>query len=195
MRVPVIDVDSLSRNWWAVLLRGIAGIILGIITFIAPGISLGALVLVFGAYAFADGILAIATALRSRGTDRWWVTLIEGLVGVAAGVLTLIWPLITALTLLFIIAAWALVTGIFEIVAAVRLRKVMKGEWMLALSGVLSVLFGLLLFIFPGAGALAVVLWIGAYALVFGVLFVALAFKLRSWSRSHPTFHATPSVA
>lgn len=195
MRVPVIDVDSLSRNWWAVLLRGIAGIILGIITFIAPAISLGALVLVFGAYAFADGILAIATALRLRGTDRWWVMLIEGLIGVAAGLLTLIWPVITALTLLFIIAAWALVTGIFEIVAAVRLRKVMKGEWMLALSGALSVLFGILLFIFPGAGALTVVLWIGAYALVFGVLFVALAFKLRSWGRSHPTAHATPRVA
>ena len=194
MRVAVIDVDSLSRNWWAVVLRGIAGILLGIITFVAPAISLTALVLVFGAYAFADGILAIATSLRSRGEDRWWVLFIEGLIGVTAGLMTLIWPAITALTLLFIIAAWALITGIFEIVAAVRLRKVMRGEWMLALSGVLSVVFGVLLWIFPGAGALAVILWIGAYALVFGALFVALGFKLRSWGRSH-TLHATPHVA
>jgi uncharacterized membrane protein HdeD (DUF308 family) len=194
MRVAVIDLDSLSRNWWAVVLRGLAGVLLGIITFIAPTISLAALVLVFGAYAFADGILAIATSLRSRGTDRWWVMLIEGIVGVAAGLATLIWPTITALTLLFIIAAWALITGIFEIIAAVRLRKVMKGEWMLALSGVLSVVFGVLLWIFPGAGALAVTLWIGAYALLFGALFVALGLKLRSWGRSH-TLHATPGVA
>jgi uncharacterized membrane protein HdeD (DUF308 family) len=194
MRVAVIDLDSLSRNWWAVVLRGLAGVLLGIITFIAPTISLTALVLVFGAYAFADGILAIATSLRSRGTDRWWVMLIEGIVGVAAGLVTLIWPGITALTLLFVIAAWALITGVFEIVAAVRLRKVMKGEWMLALSGVLSIVFGVLLLIFPGAGALAVILWIGAYALVFGALFVALGLKLRSWGRSH-TLHATPGVA
>lgn len=194
MRVAVVDVDSLSRNWWAVLLRGLAGVLLGIITFIAPAISLTALVLVFGAYAFADGVLAIATSIRSRGTDRWWVMLIEGVIGVAAGLVTLIWPGITAFTLLFIIAAWALITGIFEIVAAVRLRKVMKGEWMLALSGVLSIVFGVLLLIFPGAGALAVILWIGAYALVFGALFVALGLKLRSWGRSH-TLHATPGVA
>jgi uncharacterized membrane protein HdeD (DUF308 family) len=194
MRVAVIDLDSLSRNWWAVVLRGLAGVLLGIITFIAPTISLTALVLVFGAYAFADGILAIATSLRSRGTDRWWVMLIEGIVGIAAGLVTLIWPGITALTLLFVIAAWALITGVFEIVAAVRLRKVMKGEWMLALSGVLSIVFGVLLLIFPGAGALAVILWIGAYALVFGALFVALGLKLRSWGRHH-TLHATPGVA
>jgi uncharacterized membrane protein HdeD (DUF308 family) len=194
MRAAVIDVDGLSRNWWAVVLRGVAGVLLGIITFVAPALSLTALVLVFGAYAFADGILAIATSLRSRAEGRWWVLLIEGLIGVAAGLVTLIWPGITALTLLFIIAAWALITGVFEIVAAVRLRKVMKGEWMLALSGALSVVFGVLLLIFPGVGALAVILWIGAYALVFGVLFVALGLKLRSWGRDH-TLHATPGVA
>ena len=138
MRVPVVDVDSLSRNWWAVSLRGLAGILFGIITFIAPAISLAALVLLFGAYAFADGVLAIVTAIRRRGIDRWWLLLLEGLVGVAAGVLTLLWPGITALALLYVIAAWALVTGAFEIAAAIRLRKVITGEWILALSGILS---------------------------------------------------------
>jgi uncharacterized membrane protein HdeD (DUF308 family) len=195
MRLAVIDVDSLSRNWWIVLLRGVAGILFGIITLVAPEISLAALVLLFGAYAFADGVLAIVTAIRARGTtERWWMMLLEGVVGVAAGLVTLVWPGITTLVLLILIATWAILTGIFEIAAAIRLRRVIKGEWLLALGGGASVAFGVLLMFFPGAGALAVVLWIGAFALVFGVLFVALAFRLRSWGKSGP-LHATPRVA
>jgi uncharacterized membrane protein HdeD (DUF308 family) len=179
MRVPVVDVDSLTRNWWALALRGLAGILFGIITFIAPGISLAALVLLFGAYAFADGILAIVTAVRRRGADRWWLLLLEGVMGIAAGVLTLLWPALTALALLYIIAAWALVTGVFEIAAAIRLRKVITREWLLALSGVLSIALGVILVVAPGPGALAVVIWIGAYAFVSGVLLLALGFRLR----------------
>jgi uncharacterized membrane protein HdeD (DUF308 family) len=179
MRVPVVDVDSLSRNWWAVSLRGLAGILFGIITFFAPGISLAALVLLFGAYAFADGVLAIVSAVRRRGADRWWLLLLEGLVGIAAGVLTFLWPGITALALLYVIAAWALVTGAFEIAAAIRLRKAITGEWLLALSGVFSIALGVLLVLFPGPGALAVVIWIGAYAFVFGALLFALGLRLR----------------
>jgi uncharacterized membrane protein HdeD (DUF308 family) len=179
MRVPVVDVDSLSRNWWAVSLRGLAGILFGIIAFIAPGISLAALVLLFGAYAFADGVLAIVTAIRRRGNDRWGMLLLEGLVGVAAGVLTLLWPGITALALLYVIAAWALVTGGFEIAVAIRLRKVITGEWILALSGILSMALGVLLIAAPGPGALAVVIWIGAYAFVFGALLFALGLRLK----------------
>src|SRR3954467_14164646 len=97
MRVPVVDVDGLSRNWWAIVLRGIAGILFGIITFLSPGISLAALVLLFGAYAFADGVLAIVTAVRRRGADRWWLLLLEGLAGIAAGIVTLLWPGITVI--------------------------------------------------------------------------------------------------
>ena len=179
MRVPVVDVDSLSRNWWAVSLRGLAGVLFGVITFIAPGISLAALVLLFGAYAFADGVLAIVTAIRRRGNDRWGLLLLEGLVGVAAGVLTLLWPGITALALLYVIAAWALVTGAFEIAAAIRLRKAITGEWLLALSGIFSIALGVLLVLFPGPGALAVTIWIGAYAFVFGALLFALGLRLR----------------
>ena len=195
MRVPVVDVDSLSRNWWAVSLRGLAGILFGIITFIAPGISLAALVLLFGAYAFADGVLAIVTATRRRGNDRWGMLLLEGLVGVAAGVLTLLWPGITALALLYVIAAWALVTGGFEIAAAIRLRKVITGEWILGLSGILSVALGVLLILAPGPGALAVVIWIGAYAFVFGVLLFALGLRLKGLGSPRHRGQAAPGVA
>ena len=124
MRVAIIDVDTLSRNWWLVVLRGVLGIAFGIITFVAPAISLAALVLLFGAYAFADGVLAIATAVRRRGTtERWWILLLEGLVGIGAGLVTLFLPGITALVLPYIIAGWAVATGILELIAAVRLRR------------------------------------------------------------------------
>jgi uncharacterized membrane protein HdeD (DUF308 family) len=195
MRVPVVDVDSLSRNWWAVSLRGLAGILFGITTFIAPGISLAALVLLFGAYAFADGVLAVVTAVRRRGNDRWGMLLLEGLVGIAAGVLTILWPGITALALLYLIAAWALVTGAFEIAAAIRLRKVITGEWILALSGILSMALGVLLVAAPGPGALAVVIWIGAYAFVFGVLLFALGLRLKGLGSPRHRGQAAPGVA
>lgn len=192
MRVPVIDLDSLTRNWWAVALRGLAGILFGIITFVSPGISLAALVLLFGAYAFADGVLSIVSAVRRRGADRWWLLLLQGIVGIGAGVVTLLWPGITALALLFVIAAWALVGGVLQVAAAIRLRKVITGEWLLALSGVLSIALGVLLVLFPGPGALALVIWIGAYAFVFGILLLVLGFRLRGLRspRAHQPAHS-----
>ena len=181
-----VDVDTLVHNWWVILLRGIAGILFGILTFVAPAISLGALVLLFGAYSFADGVLAIISAIRNRGeNERWWIVLIQGLAGVGAGLVTLLWPGITALALLAVVAAWALVIGGLEIAAAIRLRKVITGEWLLVLSGIASITLGVLLALFPGPGALALVIWIGAYAIVSGVLLVALAVRLRSWGREH----------
>jgi uncharacterized membrane protein HdeD (DUF308 family) len=184
--IAVVDVDALVRNWWMIVLRGVAGMLFGIATFVAPGISLAALVLLYGAYAFIDGVLAIVSAVRRHTShDRWGWLLLEGVAGVAAGVMTLMWPGITALVLLYLIAAWALVTGAFAIAAAIRLRKAITGEWLLALSGILSVALGLLLFLFPAAGMMAVVLWIGAYAFVSGILLVALGIKLHSWGRSH----------
>jgi uncharacterized membrane protein HdeD (DUF308 family) len=179
MRVPVIDLESLTRNWWALALRGVAGILFGILTFVWPGISLAALVFLFGAYAFADGVLAIVTAVRRRGVDRWWLLVLQGIVGVGAGVVTWLWPGITALALLAVIAAWALMGGALQIAAAIRLRKVISGEWLLALGGVLSIALGVLLLLFPGPGALALVIWIGAYAFVTGILLLALGFRLR----------------
>jgi uncharacterized membrane protein HdeD (DUF308 family) len=195
MRELIIAVDVLSRNWWIFLLRGLAGILFGIITFVAPGISLAALVLLFGVYAFADGVLAMVAAVRRRGEGRWGMLLLEGVAGIAVGVLTLLWPGITAITLLYLIAVWATVTGVLELVAAVRLRKEIKGEWLLALGGVASIAFGVLVALFPGSGALALVLWIGAYALVFGVLLVVLSFRLRVWGKHPPIHHAAPRHA
>jgi uncharacterized membrane protein HdeD (DUF308 family) len=195
MSIDVIDVDTLARNWWAVLLRGVAGVLFGIATFLAPGISLAALVLLYGAYAFADGVFSIASAIRRHGSsDNWWLLLLRGLVGVAAGVLTVLWPGITALALLYLIAIWALIAGGLELGAAVRLRKIIGNEWLLALSGIASIAFGVLLLLFPGAGALAVVLWIGAYALVTGALLIALGIRLHALrSPRHP--RAAPGVA
>ena len=157
----------------------------GLLAFFWPLATVEALVLVFGAVAFVDGVFAVVAAIAAA---RWrmpvWPLVAEGVLGIGAGVATFVWPAITALVLLSIIAFWAIVTGVFEIVAAIQLRRELTGEWLLALSGAASVLFGLLLVVFPGAGALAVIWIIGAYALVFGLLLLALAFRLRSWQRS-----------
>jgi uncharacterized membrane protein HdeD (DUF308 family) len=186
MRVAFIDIDTLARNWWVVLLRGIAAVLFGIVSFIAPGSSLVALVALFGAYAFADGILTLVSAVRRRGTQRpWWALVLHGILGIAAGVVTFLWPGLTALALLYLVAGWMLATGVLAIVAAIRLRKTIEGEWLLGLSGVASVIFGVLVALFPGPGALTLVIWIGAYALVFGALLIALSFRLHSWKRSH----------
>ncbi|MGD9764986.1 MAG: HdeD family acid-resistance protein [Candidatus Binatia bacterium] len=186
MRIAgTVDIDTLVRNWWVVLLRGIAGIAFAVITFIAPEISLTALVLVFGAYALIDGVLMIITAIRRRGgAARWWMLLLAGLAGVGIAAITVLSPRITALALVYLVALWALVTGGLEIAAAVRLRKVIRGEWLLVLSGVAAVALGVLLMLFPDAGAIALVLWIGAYAFVTGVLLVALGLRLRSWAKA-----------
>jgi uncharacterized membrane protein HdeD (DUF308 family) len=185
MRIVVVDVATLARNWWVVLVRGIAGILFGLATFFAPDLSLTVLVLLFGAYALVDGILTLVSAIRRRsGTDRWWLLLLQGIAGIAVGVATAVWPEITALALVYLIAAWALVTGGLEIAAAIRLRKVITREWLLALAGIASVALGIVFILFPGPSALALVLWIGAFALVYGALLTVLAFRLRSWLKS-----------
>jgi uncharacterized membrane protein HdeD (DUF308 family) len=174
----------LAKNWWSLAIRGLVALIVGAIAFVWPGITLAALVILFGAYALIDGVVSLIGAWRaSRAHERWGVLVLEGIAGIVASVIAILWPGITAYALVVVIAAWALVTGAFEIAAAVRLRKHISGEWLLALSGVVSILFGLLMIAFPLAGALAIAYMVGIYAFVFGLLLVALGFRLRSWSK------------
>jgi len=172
--------DTLSHNWWLLALRGLAAIIFGLLTFIWPGISLFALIMLFGAFALVNGVLSIFLAVRApKGYPRFGSLVLGGVCGIFAAILTLIWPGLTALGLLIMIAAWAIVTGILEIFAAIKLRKEIKREWLLIVAGLCSVVFGVLLMLMPGPGALVLVLWIGAYALVVGLLLIVLAFKVR----------------
>jgi len=174
-----------TSSWWALVLRGLAAIAFGVLAFVWPQITLTALVFLWGAYALVDGAFAIAAGVKSHGDNkRWWVLLLEGILGVAAGLVAFLVPGITALALLILIAAWAMVTGAFEIAAAIQLRKYIKGEWLLALAGVASVLFALALLFNPAAGALALVWLIGAYSIVFGVLLIILGVRLHSLVRS-----------
>ncbi len=180
-----VNVHSLAEHWWAITIRGVAAVVFGVLISLAPGIGLMALVILFGAYAIVDGVFNVVAAVRhAREHQRWGWLLFSGVISILAGVLTFLWPGISAFALLLLIAAWAIVAGIGQIVAAVRLRKEIKGEFLLILGGVLSVAFGVLAFLFPAAGALAVVIWIGAFEIVFGALLVALSLKLRSWRKT-----------
>ncbi|WP_437966509.1 HdeD family acid-resistance protein [Sorangium sp. So ce260] len=175
--------DCVVQNWWAPVIRGVLAVIFGALALALPRISLYMLVLLFGTYALAEGVTSIAGAVRGGDErHRWWVLLLEGVVSIAVALFTLFSPGITAVALVFWIGAWAIVRGGLEIGAAIRLRKHIEGEWLLGLAGVLSIGFGVLMLMAPGAGALALVLWIGAYALVFGVSLIALGIRLRSCS-------------
>jgi uncharacterized membrane protein HdeD (DUF308 family) len=178
--------DLLVRNWWLVVLRGIFAILFGVIAWTQPAVTLGALVLLWAIYAFADGVLAFWAAFSGATGRPAWVLILEGLVGIGAGTVAVLFPGITAVFLLYLIAAWALFTGVLEIVAAIRLRKEIEGEFWLILAGLASVVFSLVLFARPGVGALAVVWIIGTYAIMFGVLLVALGFRLKSRKRIAP---------
>jgi uncharacterized membrane protein HdeD (DUF308 family) len=178
--------ESLSKNWWLVLLRGIAAVLFGLTALLWPGLTFAVLVLAFGAYLLVDGVFTLVSGLMRIGkASRWWVFALEGLVSIVVGVLTFIWPGVTALALLYLIAAWAVITGVLEIVAAITLRKEIDNEWLLGLSGLVSVILGVLLVFQPAAGSLAVIWMMGAYALIFGILLIALSFRLRTWRTPH----------
>lgn len=180
MENPLLPV--LSRNWWVLALRGVAAILFGVLAFILPEITLTALILLFGAYMVVDGIFAVVAAVRAEERDaRWWLLVAEGVLGALAGVVAFVWPGPTALALLYFVAAWAIITGVMEIVGAVRLRREIEGEWALILAGVLSVAFGALLIALPAPAGLLSLLWlVGAFAVAFGVMLVALAFRVRN---------------
>jgi uncharacterized membrane protein HdeD (DUF308 family) len=171
---------QLGRTWWLTVLRGVAAILFGVLAFVWPGVTLLALVVLWGAYAFADGVLALISAFNVRTRNKpLWALLLTGLLGIGAGIVTWLMPGLTALALLTLLAFWAVATGILQIVTAIRLRKELEREWLLALSGALSVLFGIIVLMRPGTGALALVWVIGAWAVAFGIMLVALGLRLR----------------
>jgi len=176
---------ALAKSWWVLLLRGIAAIVFGVLAFAWPGLTLVTLVLLYGAFALVDGVLSLIAAFSgsAKPIPTWWL-IVVGLLGIGARVVTFLWPGITAVLLVMFIGAWALVHGIFEIIGAIQLRKEIDNEWMLIFSGLLSVLFGIVVLIAPGAGAVGLVWAIAAYSIVFGITFVALALRLRSHTHS-----------
>ena len=186
--VPRPMLHALAKGWWLLLLRGIAAIVFGVLAFLWPGLTLVTLVLLYGAFALVDGVLSLVAAFTggAKPVPTWWLVVV-GLLGIAAGAVTFLWPGLTAVLLVLFIGAWALVHGIFEIIGAIKLRKEIDNEWMLILGGVLSVIFGAIILIAPGAGALGLVWAIAGYSIVFGILFIALSLRLRKHSRGAVT--------
>jgi uncharacterized membrane protein HdeD (DUF308 family) len=172
---------NLTQNWWMVVLRGLLAILFGLGAFLWPGVTWLTLVLLFGVYAVIDGVIAVATGLRhTKDSSRWWIFLLEGLVSIGAGVIAFLRPGLTAYVLLLLIAAWAIVTGVLEIVAAIRLRREITNEWLLAFGGLLSIVLGVVLFLQPVAGGLALIWMIGTYAILFGIVLITLGFRLKT---------------
>lgn len=171
---------ALARWWWTFIVRGILAILFGVLAFFAPGLGIAVLVGLFAAWVIIDGIGNIIAGVRGRGRDRnWWLEILEGVVGIAAGLIALIFPAYAAQVLVILIAAWAIVTGVLEIVAAIRLRELISGEVWMGLAGVASILFGVILLVFPAAGALSLVWLISSFAIVFGIFLILLGWRLR----------------
>lgn len=172
--------EILSKNWWTFLVRGIIAVIFGLAALIWPSLTIGTLVIVFGAYVVVDGIFAIVDGFTSRDSnDRWWVEILIGIAGIVAGGWAMAFPGLTAIGMMYFIAAWWLVTGVLQIILAIRVRKEITNEWMLILSGALSAILGVVFLLFPGSGALSLIWVVGIYAIFFGILLIVLAFKLR----------------
>ncbi|MGD0969658.1 MAG: HdeD family acid-resistance protein [Candidatus Aquilonibacter sp.] len=177
----------LARNWWALLIRGIAAVIFGLLAFFWPGATGWALVILFGAYALVDGVFAIVSAVRAAEAHQRWIALaLEGIIGIIIAALVFFDPLLVGVALYYTIAVWAVLTGILELVAAFQLRALMPNEWMLILGGILSIVFGVLLIIYPLIGILTVIYLIGFYAIFFGIVMIAFAFRLKAHATATP---------
>ncbi|HXY99832.1 MAG TPA: HdeD family acid-resistance protein [Stellaceae bacterium] len=172
-------VDILLRNWWALALRGVAALIFGVLAFLWPGITLTVLIWIFAAYMLVDGVLAVVAGLRAaQQGKRWWPFAVEGVLDLIAGAIAFLWPGIALLTFIYLIAFWAILSGVVLLAAAVQLRR-MHGESLLILGGLLSLAWGVIFLFWPMAGALAIAWWIGAYAFLFGAVMVTFALRLR----------------
>jgi uncharacterized membrane protein HdeD (DUF308 family) len=180
---PQPALPMLAGNWWALLLRGIAAVLFGLAALFWPGLTLVVLIVFFGAYALVDGVFAIVAGIRGSEGSRW-LLLAEGVLGVLAGLVAFFWPGMTAMVLLFLISAWAIFTGLLKVVMAIAFRRRIENEWLMGLSGVLSVLFGVVLAVWPGAGLLSLVWLVGIYALIFGVALIVLGFRARGHAQA-----------
>jgi len=189
MRTPSVTSDHtatrwgsgiLASYWWAIAVRGLLGVAVGLLAFVMPVATIVALVWLFGAYALLDGLFNLFTAWRGTARSPWWALMLSGVAGVGAGIVSFLWPGLTALAFVYLIAAWAFMTGALAVAAAVRLRREITGEWLLALAGALSIFFGGLLALFPTVGAVTLVWMFGLYAVIFGVVTIALGLRLRS---------------
>ena len=173
-----------TRNWWVFALRGLLAIIFGLLALIWPEITIITLVILFGVFILLEGILNLVIGIASSETNRrWWVTLLQGILGIGIAILTFIWPDITAIILLYFIAAWALLTGFMQIFTAIQLRRMIEREWMMILSGALSIILAILLFVFPGESAISLVWLIGIFTIILGILLIILSFRLRKFHR------------
>jgi uncharacterized membrane protein HdeD (DUF308 family) len=181
---PQSILSVVTGNWWVLALRGVLAVLFGLLAFIAPVATLTVLVLFWGAFALVDGIFAIVAAFRvAGGRGRWWL-IIEGVLGILAGIVTFLYPGLTALVLLYIIAFWAILLGIMRIVTAISLRREIQNEWLMILGGALTVIFGILLIVLPGPGLLSLTWLIGIWALIFGIALIALAFRVRNMGQA-----------
>ena len=171
--------DPLARNWWLILLRGALAILFGILTFFWPSLTLFTLIIFYGAFAMLDGVFSLIAAVTGgMPAPRWWLALV-GVLGIVVGLMTLAWPGLTGLVLLYFIAGWAIASGIFQIIGAIRIRQEIDDEWFLIAEGVISLLFGILILAYPGAGALGIAFAIGAFAIVHGALLIGFSLKLK----------------
>lgn len=179
--------NQLAYNWWTVALRGVLSIVVGLLAFFFPDITLAVVIILFGVFALLEGVFLIVSGVRSRREHgRWWTLILQGIISIGAGILAFLAPLATAIALLYLIAAWAIVSGIIEVVVAIRLRKEMEGEWVLILDGIITVLFGLALVLVPGAGLLFLIWMIGGFKLASGILLLILAYRLRKAEKEAP---------
>jgi uncharacterized membrane protein HdeD (DUF308 family) len=186
MAMPQQTVARITSNWWALALRGVVALLLGFFALTRPGITFSVLVAVLGVYMFADGVLGIAAAVRGiRAGDRWGWMMVSGVLGIIAGTIVLFRPGVGASVLVVLVALWALLHGVFEIMAGIKLRKIIEGEWMLILAGVLAVALGIWILMRPTVAVVLLVTWVGVYALFAGIVMLALAFRIRKWSKEH----------
>lgn len=176
--------DLYKSAWWMLLVRGIFLVLFGILATTWPGLALYTLIVFFGVFALVHGLMALIGSIANRAGNRdWWLVMLEGIVGIIIGVMTFAWPGLTGLVLAHFIAAWAVIMGILRIYGAIKLRREIEGEWLLIISGLISLLFGIFVFARPLTGAVAIAWLIGLYAIVFGVLGIVLSFRIKSWQK------------